>query len=125
MDKTYKVDSMTQRWLVYVCSAVVIAGLAGCSTINQAHHPVQTNVSSSEHFSATKPQQVTFHDDPNKPYVIVGRVYVQRQTLLGHNRGIQQAKHLMRQRAAQLGGDAIINLHKTHKQHVGTIVHYL
>lgn len=116
---------MTQRWLVYLLSAVMIASLVGCAQIQKAQHPVQANVSSSEHFSATKPEKVAFHDNPDKPYVIVGRVYVQRQTLLGHKRGIQQAKQLMRQRAAQLGGDAVINLHKTDKQHVGTIVHYL
>lgn len=115
---------MKQHGLKYLigCLIIIIFGLSGCAQTQQSS--VHSSLASHHNFKPTQPQHIKIVQSTQQPYLIVGHVYVKRNHFTQHNQN-DPVKKLMKQRAAQLGGDAVINVHKTDDHHVGTIVHYL
>jgi len=64
----------------------------------------------------------------NKPipqnYKVIGKETVSQYNSVGIKRQVASVKHIMRELAAAIGGDAVINVHRNDNTIQGTIIAY-
>jgi hypothetical protein len=123
-------------WMMVIC---MYLSLAACNTtskpINTTPTPTKTTIKKvtpkNPTLSAVKqrknPMTVTIFtagEKPQKPYVVVGKETVSKFNFVGVKRQEAHIREAMRKLAANLGGDAIINV--THDDHSvsGTIIEF-
>lgn len=109
-----------------IAIAIIIC-LTGCAHLNQtSHSKVKSSLASKQQFEPKQADQIKVAQSTDQPYLVVGQVYVKNSSHFGmHKHSNNQIKQLMKQRAAQLGGDAVIKLHHNQDKHVGTVIRYL
>lgn len=116
--------------------ALLIANLAltACNTMVKTDSvQPKTNVAMSQTSDPSSTKQVKDHisvalytgkQKPNKPYVVLGQETVSKYNLVGIKRQEANIHDAMRQLAATLGGDAVIDI-ATHQDNItGTVISY-
>lgn len=93
-----------KRWLPIGLFAVALGLMTGCAT----EHVIATG----KLYPATDPGKiVVYHTEMlKKPYIEVGRVAIDKYNNLAMSRSGDEIERLLREKAASIGGDAVICL---------------
>lgn len=118
--------------ILYLLSLIYIAfALTSCTT-NQSDprifQPVTTRpIEPATHHQKKNPLTVSFFTkgQPNVPYKIVGQESISKYNLGGNKRQEANIRDGMRELAAAMGGDAVIDIKHDSKTITGTVVAYL
>jgi hypothetical protein len=122
------------RTLYLVSTIYIVFAVTGCSTVEQpashsTYNTKQITGPIQQPACATKnnPLKVSFytHSTPSVPYKIIGEESISKYNLGGNKRQEANIRDGMRELAAAMGGDAIINIKHDSKSVSGTIVAYL
>ena len=121
---------MRTRQLTVILIAAQIL-LTGCTTTNSPTR-VASNIINREDiatstemkFPPKKPQQVAVFtkDSPHLPYRIIGVASVYNKNLLGMKRQDATIKQMMKNLAASIGGDGLIDIVHQHDKVQGSVI---
>lgn len=114
------------------CTLMVIMGLAlsGCASIHATHNQTQNTQKTSpptKQCPHKNPMEVSFYSNgknPANPYTVVGSATVSKYNSAGNKRQEATIHDAMRSAAAEMGGDAIINVKRNEKTVSGTVIAY-
>jgi len=115
---------MRTLYLLAIIYIALILPLAGCTTTTQ---PVTSNNTTVYKQHANKdPVNINFlnAEAPTRPYKILGKTIVSKYNLVGIKRQEATIRDLMRQQAASLGGDALINVKHNDQWIRATVIAY-
>jgi hypothetical protein len=114
--------------ILYLLSAIYIGlTLTACSTENTCPSCQQTALNNKESSVIPKsPMKVAFYtkSKPNLPYNVIGNESISKFNAGGNKRQEANIRDGMRELAAAMGGDAIINIKHNDNSISGTIVAY-
>jgi hypothetical protein len=115
---------MRTLYLLALVSALV---LSGCATTNPCPKSQTTNSSSSAQCPHKKdPITVSFlsNQKPARPYQVIGTTVVAKYNTVGIKRQEAIIRDLIRQQAASLGGDAVIDVKHNGNAISATVIAY-
>lgn len=111
--------------------------LAGCAEINTTHtthtkihspHKVTSKATPpNAQYFPKNPMTVSFYPtgkDPKHPYVVLGKETISKYNVVGIKRQEASIHDAMRNLAAAMGGDAVINIQLDGKTVTGTVIAY-
>jgi hypothetical protein len=116
--------------------AACLLALSGCSTtvVQRAKRSLASAFSVSEavktaktNYKATDPKTVVLYYDSSKPshkYKIIGRVNADIYSFIGTTYSENNIREKLKARAANIGGNAVINLHRSLTTEMGNVVRY-
>ena len=112
---------------VKVCIMIItMIAISGCAQLQHNQQPtVHCSLAAKHHFQPTNQKDIAIKQSSQQPYLVIGRVYVKTAQNNDQTSPSEQAQQLMKQQAAKLGGDAVIDLHQTDHHYVGTIIHFV
>lgn len=115
--------------ILYLLSVIYIGfALTSCaSSIEQPANPINPAKKPAATASNKNPMTVTFYKkgtNPKMPYKIIGEESISKYNLGGIKRQEGNVRDAMRQLAAAMGGDAVINLKHDAKSISGTVIAY-
>jgi hypothetical protein len=64
------------------------------------------------------------HENPNKPYIVIGKEIISKYNLSGIKRQTACLHDTMRNLAASMGGDAVMNIRPYHNKIIATVIAY-
>ena len=116
---------MKKGFITFGITCVTLAMfLSGCSSVQSMFSGASSSSVSNQTYSATDPEHVTLYidDKPKCHYKELGLVSIRTVNLLGMNLSSDDISHSLKEQAANMGGDAVINVHDTLQHREGTVV---
>jgi hypothetical protein len=111
---------------VLICTCLLICGCSTTKTSKQTQKPkpIKTKQIKQAHFSPVLPESITLlnTEPPTTKYKVIGQVAVNRYNKVGVKRQKAIINDLIRNKAASLGGDAVVNIHKNSNLTTGEVV---
>ncbi|SRR5579883_1577978 len=114
--------------ILYPLSVIYIGlSLVGCATTDQTGSckpMVAAPIKSPDCFCKKNPLKVSFYTTghPSMPYKVIGVEHISEYNMGGNKRQEANIQDGMRELAAAMGGDAVINIKKDSKIITGTVV---
>lgn len=108
--------------------------ISGCSSVQTqpsmdkavTQHTSCKKMSAANHVIRKNPINVAVytHKNPDKPYVIIGKEIISKYNLGGIKRQEASLHDTMRNLAASIGGDAVINVEHHNDKIIATVIAY-
>ena len=129
--------SISKSLILATTAAATMLILSGCSTTSMkgAENSVAHAFSSSEvvkttkaNYKPTDPKTVALYYDNKKPshkYKTIGRVNANAHNFMAIPISEQNIRKAMKTRAASIGGNAVINIHRNLDTETGNVVRYV
>lgn len=114
------------KLMTYMMLTGTVALLAGCATSN----PIQrSHITAITHdtYPTKKPQNISFYTSSQKPqaaYRVIGVAEVSKTNLFGAKRSEETVNTMLRQLAASIGGDGIIDMNQQGNQIEAKVIAY-
>lgn len=116
---------MRKSALTVFCFALA---LSACTTVHHSSKEANVSISYLTSFHKAKPgNDIAFYPEAaaiHRPYRIIGKETVSRYNLIGLERPPKNLDLLMKNLAASMGGDAIIDKRMDQKKVEGTVISF-
>lgn len=119
--------------LIIVMAAAIL--LSSCATTGQSTTRVASNFIQRQHvttitkdiYPEKNPQMIALFDEEKKPltpYRVIGKASVSKHNLLGMQRHDKTVDQMMKNLAASVGGDGLININNSEEKMEANIIQF-